>query len=171
MGVDGALGTTGIAVVQHDIVVQITKIRTTICKATPTESTRMKQIHDDFVNLITFHKPDVVVMENQHVNDLNKKTSLGLARIRGIIQLTCALHNIPFYTLEPSEVKKTVTGKGNAKKELVQQSIVHLYQDQSIVQSTLSEIIVTGKDKTDDMADALAIAHTYISQPDIAVSA
>lgn len=171
MGVDGALGSTGIAVMDNGMVTQITKIRTAKVKATPDESARLKQIADEFQTLLIFHNPDVVIMENQHVNKLNPRTSLGLARVRGVIQLICALRNIPFYTLEPSEIKKKVTGKGNAKKELVQEKIVALYHNQSIVQSVLSEIILTGKNKTDDMADALAIAHTYVTAPSIAVSA
>lgn len=171
MGVDGALGTTGIAVVDGGTVIQITKIRTAKVKKTPDESARLKQIADEFQTLLMFHNPEIVVMENQHVSRVNPKTSLGLARVRGVIQLICALRNIPFCTLEPGEIKKHVTGKGNAKKELVQEKIVELYKDQAIVQSVLSEIIPTGKDKTDDMADALAIAHTYVAAPSIAVSA
>jgi crossover junction endodeoxyribonuclease RuvC len=171
MGVDGALGTTGIAILADGVVNQITKIRTAKLKATPDESSRLKQIADEFQTLLMFHNPTVVIMENQHVNKLNPRTSLGLARVRGVIQLMCALRNIPFFTLEPSEIKKQVTGKGNAKKEIVQEKIVELYKDQDIVQRVLSKIIPTGKNKTDDMADALAIAHTYVTAPKIAVSA
>jgi crossover junction endodeoxyribonuclease RuvC len=169
MGIDGALGSTGIAVLDGNTVTQITKIRTIKGKKTPDESSRLKQIADELEALLVFYKPDIVIMENQHVNKLNPKTSLGLARVRGVVQLVCAFHHIPFCTVEPNEVKKKVTGKGNAKKELVQESIVELYKDQPIVQSVLSNIIPTGKNKTDDMADALAIVHTYVSEPTIAV--
>lgn len=171
MGVDGALGTTGIAILNGDDVRALTKIQTAIRKATPDEPSRLKQIYNEFVNLLHYYKPSVVIMENQHVNKLNPQTSLGLARVRGVIELACALHGYTFLTLEPSQIKKTATGKGNAKKELVQEKIREIYADSSLVQSVLKEIIPTGKNKTDDMADALAIAHTYKVSPSIAVSA
>ena len=39
-----------------------------------------------------------------------------------------------------------------------------------VASSTLSKIVLTGKDKTDDMADALALVHAYLTAPEIAVS-
>lgn len=170
MGVDGALASTGICVLESKKVLELTKIRTASVKATPNESARLKQISNEFTNLLKYHNPDCVVMENQHVSRLNAKTGLGLSRVRGVFQLICALHGVPFYTLEPSEIKKMVTNKGNANKELVQICARELYFDQPIVQTKLKEIITDGKNKTDDMADALAIAHTFYVKPEIAVA-
>lgn len=174
MGVDGSLGSTGIAVATPEKVIALTKIRTAKTKKTPTESARLRQIYDEFSQLLRFYQPTAVVMENQHINANqrtgNPKTGMSLSRVRGVIQVVCALHGIPFYLYEPTQIKKLVTGKGNASKEQVQQSVIQLYQHESIVTSTLSKIILTGKDKTDDMADALALVHAYLTAPEIAVS-
>lgn len=171
-GVDGALGTTGLATFNTDLdtVIDLSKIQTAKRKATPTESDRFKVVFAEITLYLQTYKPDLVVAENQHVGR-NKKTSLGLARVRGVVQLACALANIPFVTIEPSEIKMITTGKGNAKKEAVQEAIVEIYKTSSLVQKKLKKIIPTGKDKTDDMADALAIIHTYRQKPNIAITA
>ena len=173
MGVDGSLGSTGIAVATPERVIALTKIRTAKTKKTPTESARLRQIYEEFSQLLRFYQPTAVVMENQHIVNQrtgNPQTGMSLSRVRGVIQVVCALHGIPFYLYEPTQIKKLVTGKGNASKEQVQQSVIQLYQHESIVTSTLSKIVLTGKDKTDDMADALALVHAYLTAPEIAVS-
>lgn len=175
MGVDGSLGSTGIAVATPEKVMALTKIRTAKTKKTPTESARLRQIYDEFSQLLRFYQPTAVVMENQHIVSQQKrkgnpKTGMSLSRVRGVIQVVCALHGIPFYLYEPTQIKKLVTGKGNASKEQVQESVIQLYQHDNLVTSTLSKIILTGKDKTDDMADALALVHAYLTAPEIAVS-
>lgn len=172
MGVDGALASSGVALLNTaaNEVEWLVKITTTACKATPNESSRLKQIYGEFTALLVLLTPDVVVMENQHVGK-NAKTALGLARARGVMQLACAVLNIPVFTVEPTTVKLAVAKYGKASKEDVQKSIVALYGHDANVQNTLSVIIPTGKNKTDDMADALAIAHTYRADASVATSA
>jgi crossover junction endodeoxyribonuclease RuvC len=171
-GVDAALANTGLALLNSDksTVEYLGKIKTAKNKSTPDESARLKQIFNEFQHFLTFFKPDVVVVENQYIG-FNPSTGMALSRVRGIIQLACALTSTPFYTLQPNQIKLTVTGIGNAKKELVQESIVKLYANDPIVQKVLPVVILTGKDKTDDIADALGIAHTYGAEPSQAVPA
>jgi crossover junction endodeoxyribonuclease RuvC len=171
-GVDAALANTGLAILHSgsSVVSYLGKIKTAKCKATPDESSRLKQIFNEFQQFLIFFQPDVVVVENQYVG-FNPSTGMALSRVRGVIQLACALSSIPFYTLQPNQIKLTVTGIGNAKKEAVQESIVKLYANDPIVQKVLPVVILTGKDKTDDIADALGIAHTYGAEPSHAVPA
>jgi crossover junction endodeoxyribonuclease RuvC len=171
-GVDAALANTGLAILNSDkfTVEYLGKIKTAKNKTTPDESARLKQIFQEFQHFLTFFKPDVVVVENQYIG-FNPSTGMALSRVRGVIQLACALASTPFYTLQPNQIKLTVTGIGNAKKEIVQESIVKLYANDPIVQKVLPVVILTGKDKTDDIADALGIAHTYGTEPSQAVSA
>lgn len=171
-GVDGALSSTGLAVLNapQGKVQYLGKIITSKCKATPDESSRLKLIYNEFVQFLNYHRPDVVVAEDQFVGR-NMDTAKVLSRVRGVIQLTCALYSVPFRILQPNQIKLHTTGIGNASKDIVQQSIVELYKHDPLVQKTLSTIILTGKNKTDDIADALAIAHTYSIEPSSAVTA
>lgn len=170
VGVDGALEMTGLCAMNSEgIVEDLSVIRTRVKKSTPTESKRLEQIYLEFRDYLYLYQPDAVVIENQHVNKRNPKTSLVLARARAIIQLVCAMEEIPLYLLQPSQVKNGVGCKGNAAKNIIQEAVVDLYGHQPLVQEKLGEFIETGMRKTDDMADALALCHSLRTNPDIAV--
>lgn len=167
LGIDGSLSCSGITVLnthKKDPVRHISKITTATRKATPTESTRLKLIHDEFKSLLEVHNPDIVIMEDIHMG-LNKKTGLSLSRVRGVYQLLCSLHGVPFGVVPPASVKKAVTNSGNASKELVYEAVKIIYKDSSIVGEVLEFFIEKGKDKTEDMSDSLAVAHTYLVNP------
>lgn len=46
-----------------------------------------------------------------------------LAEVRGVIISKCVMTGTPFFKYTPTEVKKAITGKGNAKKEVVNRFI------------------------------------------------
>lgn len=165
-GVDGALGSTGLASydMESGTVLDLSKIRTSIRKATPTESSRILAIYNDFTLYLSVFRPDIVVAENQHVGP-NRQTALGLARVRGAIQLACVQAGIPFVVVEPSTIKRVTTGKGNASKEDIQDAVLKLFHNSRLVQEKLKVFIGKGKDKTDDLADALATIYTYKEEP------
>lgn len=170
-GVDGALGSTGLASYDtgSQTVLDVSKIRTSKKKATPNESARILAIYQEFTLYLRTFKPDLVVAENIHVGR-NKRTALGLSRVRGAVQLACMQANIPFVVVEPSTIKRVASGKGNASKEEMQAAVLELYKDSALVQEKLKVFIPDGKDKTDDMADALATVHTYVKEPEMCIA-
>lgn len=170
VGVDAALGMSGLCSMKDDVVEDLSIIWTRIRKATPTESKRLEQIFLEFQQYLRTYQPDVVIMENSHVNKRNPKTSVQLGRVRGVYQVLCALEGIPLYTLEPSQVKNGAGCKGNADKKIIQEAVVELY-DQPLVHEKLDTYIESGMNKTDDMADALALCHSFRTKPEIAVPA
>src|SRR6185312_6903944 len=101
------------------------------------------------------------VIEDQFVGP-NPQTSLFLARARGVTMLACHHAGIPVILYTPSEIKKAMTGKGNAKKELVQQAAVEQYKHNGVIEHLFGDgIKKSGKKKNDDISDALAAVHTH----------
>jgi Holliday junction resolvasome RuvABC endonuclease subunit len=106
-------------------------------------------------------KPDIAVLEDQYVGP-NPQTSLFLARARGVAMLACHHAGVQVVLYAPSEIKKVMTGKGNAKKELVQQAAVEAYKHNGVIEELFGDgIKKSGKKKNDDISDALAAAYTH----------
>jgi len=105
---------------------------------------RLVQIHLGMDKIITEYKPDIAVVETIFYGK-NIKSAFTLGHARGAIMLALAQHNIIIEEYSPREVKKSVVGNGNASKEQVE------YMVQKILN-------LSTKPKTEDAADALAIA-------------
>ena len=105
---------------------------------------RLVQIHLGMDKIIAEYKPDIAVVETIFYGK-NIKSAFTLGHARGVIMLALAQHNIKIEEYSPREVKKSVVGNGNASKEQVE------YMVQKILN-------LSTKPKTEDAADALAIA-------------
>ena len=71
-----------------------------------------------------------------------------MAEARGVVLLVARQNNLPIFEYTPNEIKKIMTGYGNAKKNQVQEMVkLHL---------KLKDV-----PKPDDAADALAAAITH----------
>ena len=105
---------------------------------------RLKTIHEMLNIWILETKPDVVAIEELFFNT-NTKTAISVAQARGVIMLTCSLHNIEIFEYTPLQVKQAVVGYGRAEKLQVQKMVKSLLNLEKIP-------------KPDDTADALAIA-------------
>ena len=111
---------------------------------------RLTQIHSEIDKVISEYKPDMAVIETIFYGK-NIKSAFTLGHARGVIMLTLAQHNIEIAEYSPREVKKSVVGNGNASKEQV------LYMVQKILN-------LSAKPKTEDAADALAIALCHFNK-------
>jgi len=105
---------------------------------------RLVKISSGMDEIIAEYKPDIAVVETIFYGK-NIKSAFTLGHARGVIILALAKHNIEIAEYSPREVKKSVVGNGNASKEQVQ------YMVQKILNLSV-------KPKTEDAADALAIA-------------
>lgn len=105
---------------------------------------RLVEIHSGIDKIIAEYKPDIAVVETIFYGK-NIKSAFTLGHARGVIMLAIAQHNIEIAEYSPREVKKSVVGNGNASKEQVE------YMVQKILN-------LNSKPKTEDAADALAIA-------------
>jgi crossover junction endodeoxyribonuclease RuvC len=105
---------------------------------------RLREIHKMVSALVEEFTPDAVAVESVFTA-LNMRTALRLAEVRGVILLAAAQADIPSHSYSPREVKASITGRGGASKEQMQQMIK--------AQLGLSE-----RPEPADAADALAVA-------------
>lgn len=155
LGIDPGYAIVGFGIVDYDA----SRFKTIDYGAVTTMagdrfSLRLKTVFEDISQIMDSYKPDVVSMEKIYFQN-NQKTAIDVAQARGVILLAAAQRGIDVYEYTPLEVKKAVTGYGQAVKKQVQEMTKRLLN--------LKEI-----PKPDDTADALAMtvchAHTSISR-------
>ena len=145
LGVDPGSRTTGYGLITHDGGdEQLVTFDTIRLGDTESHPDRLKEIYDALVDVIDTHPPDEFAIE-MPVYGQNPQSMLKLGRAQAAAMMAALNRNLPVAQYTPKEVKKSVTGNGNASKTQVQ----------FMIQSILS----TGTDDLPhDAADALAIA-------------
>ena len=107
---------------------------------------RLVCIHDGLVRIVEQYAPDEAAVEATFVNkDANATLKLGQAR--GIAMLIPARAGLPVAEYAPNLVKKTIVGAGHAEKAQIRMMI--------------GVLLPKADPKTEDAADALAIAVTH----------
>lgn len=112
---------------------------------------RLKQIYDSVCELIGQHLPDMCAVEMPIFGN-NPQSMLKLGRAQATAMLAALNHQIPVSEYTPKEVKKAVTGNGNASKEQVRY----------MVETMLS--MSAGSFATMDASDALAVAICHVNR-------
>jgi crossover junction endodeoxyribonuclease RuvC len=110
---------------------------------------RLKHIHDRIAAVIERHLPDVCAVE-MPIYGNNAQSMLKLGRAQAVAILAALNKQIPVTQYTPKEVKKSVTGNGNAAKEQV------WYMVQTLLKVT--------DDKGFDASDALAVCLCHSSR-------
>jgi len=108
---------------------------------------RLKKLNNDLSKLIKTYKPEILIIERLYFFR-NLKTAIPVSQACGVVMLTAAKNGLPVRSFTPLEVKLTIAGHGWAEKELVQKKVKSLLKLKNAF-------------KSDDAADALAIAITY----------
>lgn len=104
---------------------------------------RLKAIHDGLSAVLAQHSPHEAAIEETFVNK-DAQATLKLGHARGVAMLACALAGISVGEYAPNLVKKTIVGAGHA--------------DKAQIQMMVRVLLPKADPKTDDAADALAIA-------------
>ena len=113
--------------------------------SSPVSYERLLDTHREINRLIVKWRPDVMSVEKLFFAK-NAKTAMAVSEGRGVILLTSALAGINVFEYTPLEVKKMVTGDGNADK----------LQVRKMIRLTLPETATLHA--RDDVFDAIAIA-------------
>jgi len=108
---------------------------------------RLEDIYDSLTSIIDATKPDVVSIEKLFFSR-NITTAMTVAEARGVAILVARKARLSIAEYTPNQIKQTLTGYGNAKKNQVQEMVR--------LQLQLKEV-----PKPDDAADALAAAITH----------
>lgn len=146
LGVDPALaGATGYGVVEMDgPAARMLRFGALHFSPRADFSTRLREIHKMISQLVEEFAPDAVAVESVFTA-LNIRTALRLAEVRGVILLAAAQADIPSHSYSPREVKASITGRGSASKEEMQQMIK-------------AQLRLCERPEPADAADALAVA-------------
>ena len=128
-------------------------LRTTASAPLPV---RLREIHEEVVQLIARHRPDCVAVEDVFYAR-NVRTTLVLGHARGVVLLAAEQAGITIAEYPPAEIKKAVVGNGAASKQQVQFMVAQLLRLRSAPHP-------------DDAADgvATALAHLMSAPPRLA---
>jgi crossover junction endodeoxyribonuclease RuvC len=85
-------------------------------------SARLRVVYEGLQEVMERHQPDVVAVEGAfYQKDVRAAIKIGEAR--GVALLAAAQRGLEVVEYAPAEVKKAVTGNGNASKPQVQQMV------------------------------------------------
>lgn len=110
---------------------------------------RLASLFESLTTIIITHKPQVLAVENIFSHK-NPKSIQKLSEARGIVLLCGELNNLEIAEYTPTEVKKAVTGYGNASKKQMQLMIARLLRLTDLPEENAS----------DALSVALCYAHT-----------
>jgi crossover junction endodeoxyribonuclease RuvC len=107
---------------------------------------RLLELHRALGGVLLEFAPDEVAVEETFVNK-DATATLKLGAARGVALLAPALSGLPVFEYAPNAVKKSVVGAGHAAKPQIRMMV--------------GVLMPTASFKSDDAADALAIAITH----------
>ena len=148
LGIDPGLATIGYGVIQvaRDNFKEIDYgVVTTSSKSDMLK--RLMKIEKEIRKLIRKYKPKIIACEDIFFYK-NVKTAFLVGQARGVILLACAKEKVGVKSYTPLQIKLSVVGYGRATKNQVQKMVKNILKLRDIP-------------KSDDAADALAVALTY----------
>ncbi|HEX5385575.1 MAG TPA: crossover junction endodeoxyribonuclease RuvC [Gemmatimonadales bacterium] len=109
---------------------------------------RLRLVHDGIAELIDQHRPDTVAVETAFFAK-NARTTMVMSHARGVILLAVEEAGLPVAEYSPAVVKKTVVGRGAARKPQVGYMVAQLLR-------------LARPPAPADAADGVAIALTHL---------
>lgn len=86
---------------------------------------RLRELHDGLVAVVERERPDEAAVERVF-SGVNPQSLIMLGEARGVLLLALARTGVPVHEVTPAEIKKTVTGTGQAEKEQVRRMVLSL---------------------------------------------
>ena len=149
LGIDPGLGITGYGVVEKSgaqlVYVASGRIRS---DETATLAERLSTILDGLAEVIESYRPGEAAVEKVFVN-VNPQSTLLLGQARGAAICAAVLARLPVSEYTALQVKQSVVGVGNARKEQVQEMVRRLLKLPG----------APGADAADALACAICHAH------------
>jgi crossover junction endodeoxyribonuclease RuvC len=104
---------------------------------------RLAALHEGLRQVIQDHAPEEAAVEETFLNK-DPRSTLKLGAARGVAMLVPAQAGLTVAEYAPNQVKKSVVGAGHAEKDQIRMMV--------------KVLLPRAEFRTDDMADALAIA-------------
>ncbi len=148
LGIDPGFGRIGFGIIEQTKTNSWRAVAYGCLETSPKKTfvERLAEIHEELQMVITKYQPNRMAVEELFFNK-NVTTAIDVAQARGVILVTGIENKLPIDEFTPPEVKQAIAGNGRADK----------VQMQKIVAISLG---LKGTIKSDDAADALAIALT-----------
>ncbi|MBI5443300.1 MAG: crossover junction endodeoxyribonuclease RuvC [Deltaproteobacteria bacterium] len=86
---------------------------------------RLLALHDALLDVVEREKPDEAAVEKVF-SGVNPQSLITLGEARGVLLLALARAHVPVHEITPAEIKKTITGTGQADKEQVRRMVLSL---------------------------------------------
>ena len=147
LGIDPGLRRTGWGLVE----IEGSRLSFIACGSVETNdraalASRLLVIHDALARIVEDYRPDEAAVEATFVNK-DAVATLKLGQARGIAMLVPAKSGVPVAEYAPNLVKKTIVGAGHG--------------DKAQVRMMMGVLLPKADPRSDDAADALAIAVTH----------
>ena len=85
---------------------------------------RLHTIYTDVLSVIDLYAPEELILEEAFFAK-NPKSALVLGQVRGVVILAAATRKVHMVEISAKQVKKRITGNGNADKIVVQEMLRH----------------------------------------------
>lgn len=146
LGVDPGLNTTGYGVIEFQgRSVRLIEAWIIRSRAKGSLPSRLKEIHEGLVEVIQQCQPTFMALEQLFSHYDRPRTAILMGHARGVLCLAAGIAGLDVVHLEPTRVKKVLTGNGRAPKPQMQLAV-----QRELGLATLPEPA--------DVADALAVA-------------
>lgn len=119
LGIDPGTAVTGFGVVRAGATPALVECGVIRTSATLPLATRLAEIFAGVRELIERHQPSAMAVEDVFYAK-NVRTTVVLGHTRGVILLAGAMAGVDIHEYPPAEIKKAITGSGNAAKSQVQ---------------------------------------------------
>lgn len=146
LGIDPGLRCTGYAVIER------TSAGPYLCEGGVIRSSRgqslsfrVQEIAEGVADVIAQYQPDVLTIEQVFAHVQNPKTAILMAHARGAILYAATSRGLKVVHYTPRQIKKLLTGTGNASKTQVQAAVQR-------------EFALAAPPEPNDVADACASA-------------
>lgn len=143
IGIDPGLADTGFGIVQGSgSRIGDYTFGTVRTSKTETLPNRLHHIFSELCSILNSEKPDLMVVEDIFSLKQYPKSSIALGKVCGIILLAGSQRGVPAIELPAKEVKRVLTGNGNASKAQMERAVRHfLKRDTPITPSHASDAI------------------------------
>lgn len=125
LGVDPGSRAAGWAIVSFDGPPRLVAAGVLRPSTTTPFAARLLALHDGLLEVVRREKPDEAAVEKVF-SGVNPQSLITLGEARGVLLLALARASLPVHEVTPAEIKKTVTGTGQADKEQVRRMVLAL---------------------------------------------
>ncbi len=127
LGIDPGLRRTGYACVEvpaRSLEPKLVEAGVLRLRATGPLAERLRQLHDELESVLEDLAPGSMAVESLFSNARFVRTAIIMGHARGVVLLAAGRRGLPVTELAPAEVKRAVTGRGNATKDQVRRAVM-----------------------------------------------